>query len=273
MLRTFGLGKLSFEPRILQELATVKTELLRLNDESGGAGVDLAPLIGNAVSNVICSMTLGQRFHHEDHEFHMLLGLMERGLEICVNSPAVLINIFPLLYYLPFGVFKELRQVERDITVFLKRIIAKHRETLDPENPRDLVDMYLKEILAQQASGQADSSFTDDYLFYIVGDLFIAGTDTTTNSVLWILLYMVLYPDIQGKSSNSLLSKTDTGVKLWDHHWQYLQSDSARFSSNYLFLLAVQKITIGLFAWVLINKGNKQRIKTTRYGHSHIFTN
>uniref|UniRef100_A0A8D3A207 Cytochrome P450 2U1 n=2 Tax=Scophthalmus maximus TaxID=52904 RepID=A0A8D3A207_SCOMX len=199
MLRTFGLGKLSFEPRILQELATVKTELLRLNDESGGAGVDLAPLIGNAVSNVICSMTLGQRFHHEDHEFHMLLGLMERGLEICVNSPAVLINIFPLLYYLPFGVFKELRQVERDITVFLKRIIAKHRETLDPENPRDLVDMYLKEILAQQASGQADSSFTDDYLFYIVGDLFIAGTDTTTNSVLWILLYMVLYPDIQDK--------------------------------------------------------------------------
>ncbi|XP_040891246.1 cytochrome P450 2U1 [Toxotes jaculatrix] len=199
ILRNFGLGKLSFEPCILQGLATVKTELLRLNEECGGSGVNLAPLIRNTVSNVICSMILGQRFHHTDHEFHTLLGLMDRGLEICVNSPAILINMCSLLYYLPFGVFKELRRVERDITVFLKRIIAKHRETLDPENPRDLVDMYLMEMLAQQAAGEEDSSFTEDYLFYIVGDLFIAGTDTTTNSVLWTLLYMVLYPDIQDK--------------------------------------------------------------------------
>lgn len=173
-------------------------ELLRLNEESGGAGVDPAPLISNAVSNVICSLILGQRFHHEDHEFRTMLGLMVRGLEICVNSPAILINIFPWLYHLPFGVFKELRQVEGDITAFLKRIIAKHRETLDPDNPRDLTDMYLMEIQAKQAAGEENSSFTEDYLFYVIGDLFIAGTDTTANSILWILLYLVSYPDIQG---------------------------------------------------------------------------
>lgn len=186
------------EPCILQGLDTVKTELLRLNEECGGTGVDPAPLISNAVSNVICSLTLGQRFDHEDHEFRTMLSLMDRGLEICVNSPAVLINIFPLLYHLPFGVFKELRQVKGDITAFLKRSIASHRETLDAGNPRDLVDMYLMEILARKAAGEQDSSFTEDYLFYVIGDLFIAGTDTTANSVLWILLYMVLYPEIQG---------------------------------------------------------------------------
>ncbi|XP_029918915.1 cytochrome P450 2U1 [Myripristis murdjan] len=198
-LRTFGLGKLSLEPCILEGLAIVKAELLRFSEESGGSGVDLSPLITNAVSNVICSMSLGQRFHHQDREFGTLLDLMARGLEISVNSPAVLINIFPPLYYLPCGVFKELRQVERDITVFLKRIIARHRSTLDPDNPRDLIDMYLAEMLAQQAAGETDSSFTEDYLFYIIGDLFIAGTDTTTNSVLWILLFMVVYTDVQEK--------------------------------------------------------------------------
>lgn len=205
-LRNFGLGKLSLEPYILQGLATVKTELLRLNKQSAGAGVDPAPLISNAVSNVICSLTLGQRFHHEDHEFRTLLELMARGLQICVNSSAVLINIFPLLYYLPFGAFKELRQVERDITLFLKRIIGKHWETLDRDNPRDFVDMYLIEMLAQKAAGVEDSSFTEDYLFYIIGELFIAGTDTTTSTVLWFLLYMALHPDVQGKSSNCAFS-------------------------------------------------------------------
>ncbi|KAM4750716.1 cytochrome P450 2U1 isoform 2-T2 [Anableps anableps] len=196
-LRNFGLGRLSLEPCIQEGVASVKMELLRLNEERGASGVDPSKLISNAVSNVICSLILGQRFHHEDPEFRTILDLMSRGLEICINSPAVLINIFPLLYYLPFGVFRELRQVERDITVFLKKIIGSHSETLDPENPRDLTDMYLMEMLAQQAAGEEDSSFTEDYLFYIIGDLFIAGTDTTTNSVLWVLLYLVLYPDIQ----------------------------------------------------------------------------
>lgn len=180
-------------------LANIKTELLRLEEESGGAGVDPAPVISNAVSNVICSLVLGHRFNHDDQEFRSMLRLMDRGLEICVNSPAVLINVFPLLYHLPFGVFRELRQVERDITAFLKRFIANHQETLDPDNPRDLTDVYLKEISARRAAGDVDSGFTEDYLFYIIGDLFIAGTDTTANSVLWVILYMASFPDIQGK--------------------------------------------------------------------------
>ncbi|KAK5865599.1 hypothetical protein PBY51_019858 [Eleginops maclovinus] len=220
-LRTFGLGKLSLEPCILQGLDTIKTQLLHLSQEDEAeAGVDLAPLIRNAVSNVICSLILGHRFHHEDREFTKLLDLMDRGLEICVNSAAVLINIFPLLYYLPFGVFKELRQVEGEITVFLKKIILHHQMTLRRAQPRDLVDMYLMEMLDQQERGEPDSSFTADYLFYIIGDLFIAGTDTTTNSVLWILLYMVLYPDVQDRvqaeidevvGTQRILSLTDKG--------------------------------------------------------------
>eukprot|EP00066_Takifugu_rubripes_P021936 XP_011611202.1 PREDICTED: cytochrome P450 2U1 isoform X2 [Takifugu rubripes] len=198
-LRNFGLGRLGLEPCIVEGLTNIKTELLRLEEESGGAGVDPAPVISNAVSNVICSLVLGHRFNHDDQEFRSMLRLMDRGLEICVNSPAVLINVFPLLYHLPFGVFRELRQVERDITAFLKRFIANHQETLDPNNPRDLTDMYLKEISARREAGDVDSGFTEDYLFYIIGDLFIAGTDTTANSVLWVILYMASYPDIQDK--------------------------------------------------------------------------
>lgn len=197
-LRNFGLGKLSLEPCILEGLAVVKSELLRLSEQdTEGSGVDLTPLITNSVSNVISYVALGQRFHHADREFGALLDLMARGLEIIANSAAVLINVFPLLYYLPFGVFREVRQVERDITAFLKQIITRHRETLDPANPRDLIDMYLVEMLAQEAAGETDSSFSEDYLFYIIGDLFIAGTDTTTNTVLWMILYMAVFPDIQ----------------------------------------------------------------------------
>ncbi|XP_026798736.3 cytochrome P450 2U1 [Pangasianodon hypophthalmus] len=197
-LRNFGLGKLSLEPCIHEGFAVVKAELLKRNQEAGGQGVDLMPLISSAVSNVISSISLGQRFHHQDEEFRTQLNLMAHGLEISMNSAAVLINIFPWLYYVPCGVFKQLRRVERDITAFLKKIIARHRATLDPENPRDFIDMYLVEMLTQQKpGGSEEDGFSEDYLFYIIGDLFIAGTDTTTNSILWMVLYMCLHPDVQ----------------------------------------------------------------------------
>lgn len=198
-LRTFGLGKLCLEPHILELLAVVKEELLQHYRNSSDTGVDLTPLIRTAVSNVICSMSMGHNFHQDDQEFHTLLELVARGLEISVSGPVLLINILPALYYLPFGVFKELRQVQLDITAFLKKIIAQHRATLDPSDPRDLIDMYLAKVLEEQAAGQEDSSFSEDYLFYIIGDLFIAGTDTSTNSILWMVLYMASYPDIQEK--------------------------------------------------------------------------
>lgn len=211
-LRTFGLGKLCLEPHILEGFSVVKEELLQHYRNSSDTGVDLTPLIRTAVSNVICNMSMGHNFDHDDQEFHTLLELMARGLEISVSGPALLVNILPALYYLPFGVFKELRQVQQDITVFLKKIIAQHRATLDPSDPRDLIDMYLAKVLEQQAAGDGDSSFSEDYLFYIIGDLFIAGTDTSTNSILWMLLYMVLHPDVQGSAPQGSLRTRDASI-------------------------------------------------------------
>uniref|UniRef100_H2ZSH8 Cytochrome P450 family 2 subfamily U member 1 n=1 Tax=Latimeria chalumnae TaxID=7897 RepID=H2ZSH8_LATCH len=163
-LRHFGLGKLSLEPRIQEEFLFVKREMLK----HGKDPFNPSSLISNAVSNVICSMSFGRRFESEDSEFK-----------------------------------RELRQVEREITAFLKRIIRQHRETMDPQSPQDFIDMYLLEVERRQKEDKG-STFSEDYLFYIIGDLFIAGTDTTTNTLLWSILYMSLYPDVQGKAKRKL---------------------------------------------------------------------
>ncbi|XP_043369573.1 cytochrome P450 2U1 isoform X2 [Dermochelys coriacea] len=193
-LRHFGLGKHSLEPKIIEELKYVKEEMLRYGKDP----FNPFPIISNSVSNVICSLAFGRRFDYEDIEFKTMLNLMSRALEISVNSRVLLVNICPWLYYLPFGPFRELRQIELDVTAFLKKIIAQHRDTLDRENPRDFIDMYLLQVEEERESN-SQSSFNEEYLFFIIGDLFIAGTDTTTNTLLWCLLYMSLYPEIQEK--------------------------------------------------------------------------
>jgi cytochrome P450 family 2 subfamily U polypeptide 1 len=192
-LRHFGLGKLSLEPKIIEEFKYVKEEMQKHGEDPFSP----FPIISNAVSNIICSLCFGQRFDYTNSEFKELLDFMSRGLEICLNSQVLLVNICSWLYYLPFGPFKELRQIEKDITIFLKKIIKDHQESLDGENPQDFIDMYLLHM-EEEKRNNSNSSFDDDYLFYIIGDLFVAGTDTTTNSLLWCLLYIALNPDIQG---------------------------------------------------------------------------
>nr|XP_014694538.2 LOW QUALITY PROTEIN: cytochrome P450 2U1 [Equus asinus] len=193
-LRHFGLGKLSLEPKIIEEFKYVKEEM----QKHGAVPCSPFPIVSKAVSNIICSLCFGQRFDYNDAEFKKMLDLMSRALEICLNTQLLLVNICSWLYYLPFGPFKELRQIEKDITTFLKKIIKDHRESLDVENPRDFIDMYLLHMEEERKSN-SDSSFNEDYLFYIIGDLFFAGTDTTTNSLLWCLLYMSLNPEVQEK--------------------------------------------------------------------------
>ncbi|XP_069754430.1 cytochrome P450 2U1 isoform X2 [Narcine bancroftii] len=191
-LRHFGFGKLDLEPKIQEELQLVKSQL------SKAVGTAFSPfhVINNAVSNIICSMCLGKRFDYDDEEFRTILHLIARGMKLASNSPAMLINVFPVLQYLPFGAFKEVSQTVKDVTSFLKNIIAEHRRTMDPENPRDFVDFYLNEIDCEITKKQS-TSFNEDYLFYIIGDLFVAGTDTTSNTLLWAILLMASYPEIQ----------------------------------------------------------------------------
>lgn len=50
-----------------------------------------------------------------------------------------------------------------------------------------------------QTKGDADATYDERNLIQTVADLFIAGTETTATTLLWALLYMVIYPDIQGK--------------------------------------------------------------------------
>ncbi|XP_013924892.1 PREDICTED: cytochrome P450 2U1-like [Thamnophis sirtalis] len=194
-LRHFGLGKHSLEPKIIEEFKYVKEEILKHGEEQ----FNPFPIIGNAVSNVICSMAFGRRFDYDDAEFKNMLNLMSRALEFSLNSQVLLVNICPWLYYLPFGPFREFRQIVLDITAFLKNIIKQHRESLDAQYPRDFIDMYLLHS-DEEKKINGESSFNEDYLFFIIGDLFIAGTDTTSNTLLWSLLYMSLHQQEQSPS-------------------------------------------------------------------------
>ena len=52
-----------------------------------------------------------------------------------------------------------------------------------------------------QAKGNPESSFNDENLRLVVADLFSAGMVTTSTTLAWALLLMILHPDVQRESS------------------------------------------------------------------------
>ena len=51
---------------------------------------------------------------------------------------------------------------------------------------------------------QKGSSFDIDQLIGVVRDLFIAGTETTANTILWIILYLAKFPKFQRKMQEEI---------------------------------------------------------------------
>ncbi|CDQ71352.1 unnamed protein product [Oncorhynchus mykiss] len=63
--------------------------------------------------------------------------------------------------------------------------------------PRHYIDDYLNKL--DKSAGDLGTPYSRENLIYSVGELIIAGTETTTNTLRWAMLYMALYPNIQGQ--------------------------------------------------------------------------
>jgi len=188
-LRNLGFGKSSMEHGILSEFDFMRQEM----ELKAGQPVKVNTLFNVAVLNVLWRLVASSRLNPADPQSLKYVNLVNDFFKHIV-SPILLMAPW-LRHVVPVRSGYAALVEQRDIFLAMfKRLVQEHRDTLDPNCPRDYIDHFLLEMQKEDAAARG---FTDLGMAISGMDLFIGGMDTTSTSLSWALLYMVKHPEVQ----------------------------------------------------------------------------
>uniref|UniRef100_A0A667WAP7 Cytochrome P450, family 2, subfamily X, polypeptide 9 n=1 Tax=Myripristis murdjan TaxID=586833 RepID=A0A667WAP7_9TELE len=195
-LKNFGLGKQTMEERILGEIQHIMEPL----EKSVGKTLSPRIMFHNAASNIICQVLFGTRYKYDDEFIKLIVRFFTENAKI-INGPwATLYDSLPMIRHLPLP-FKKVFENYESCQKLASPLLTEHKKTRVPGKPRDLLDCYLDEL---DKRGDEGSSFSESQLISYALDIYFAGTDTTSNTLLTGFLYLMTHPHIQERCQQEI---------------------------------------------------------------------
>ncbi|XP_045843350.1 cytochrome P450 2B11-like isoform X2 [Meles meles] len=101
-----------------------------------------------------------------------------------------------ILKYFP-GIHRDVHSKVLEIEDFVIKNIQRHREMLDPSAPKDFIDSFL--VCMDKERSDPESEFHFHNLVYTVISLFLAGTESSSNTLLHGFVLLLKNPDVVEK--------------------------------------------------------------------------
>ena len=177
-LRAFGCGSNNIgEENVLRHVDYLTEYILNLGD----LDIDLNSLIFQTNTNIILKILLNKRFDLDDQflkefiqQWKDSLAVDEMEMLICSCVPVWLVKLFAR------KMIPRVLQTTDVLMDFFRKEVDEHIKTLDKDNPRDFIDMY---IVNQGCKLRLDHLTSNAYMF--CGDPII----TVGSAIQWVILY------------------------------------------------------------------------------------
>ncbi|KAI6217045.1 Cytochrome P450-33C9 [Aphelenchoides fujianensis] len=122
-----------------------------------------------------------------------------------------LIREWPNLYrHLPYfkDRVKDAQKSAQFLFQFFRERIEEHRRELNEKDledaaPTDFVMGFLQEMKRREERGETEI-FHEDQLVVLLFDLWVAGQETTSNTIGWTFAYLLHHPEVQRKAQEEL---------------------------------------------------------------------
>ncbi|XP_037940256.1 probable cytochrome P450 305a1 [Teleopsis dalmanni] len=231
-MRHVGYGRTQMEQHIEKECNSLLTYIENTKSEPIWPGTFLA----QSVINVLWCLTAGQRIERNDKRLVKLLDLLNRRSKVFDLCGGMLTQ-FPWLRHIApdKSGYNLVRQMNEELHHFFMETIEEHKKRLTPENAdSDLIFAYIREM--NNHLGAENSTFNETQLTMTILDFFIAGSQTTSNTLDLALMMLATRPDIQQTISQEIAANLKFNTDEFPHL-------SARTFYPYLdaFIMEVQR--------------------------------
>ena len=189
-LRDLGFGKKSLEETVLDEFEELAAEMTQEMDSP----IKINGRFSANVLNILWRLVADQRLDQSDPKTQKYIATVSEFFKTI--GPGCPLNVAPWLrHFLPeWSGYSALIRHREAVAAIFGDLIKEHRRTLDRSSPRDFIDQFLVEMETPDAEAR---QFTERNLGIVGMDFFVAGVETTTSTLTWALLLMVLHPDVQ----------------------------------------------------------------------------
>jgi len=200
-LRDLGMGKNWMEDTIIAEVG----DLMQVLTNSHQAPFNAKAQLMNSISNVICALIFGERFSLSDPKFTRMTHMLTEHLDS--QEWETMATVFPFLMYFPNSIRTRMLRARRNLyrlAAFFKERVDAHAEGgHHDEGAPDYINAYHAESEAGSKTAAKDT-FDEPQLLASMFDLFAAGTETTSTTTLWFMVFMVENPDVMKKVQDEI---------------------------------------------------------------------
>ena len=200
-LRDFGYGKQGMEDTLLDEVEKLCTEYSKIE----GKPLCLENTFNLSVINSLWAILTGEKLPLKDPKLLKIVSDFNDTLSKIKNRDNLMLPLSPRPLLRLTSVQKAAglapwKEALDNLTSIIEAQVVEHKSTIDPDSNRDMIDVFLNEI---ENTTDVDSSFYKDRGYHAMlnnfMDIFVAGMETTSSSLVWTFLYLLHHPDIKRK--------------------------------------------------------------------------